>query len=444
MVSLRDRPRDRIAPARGSTSFGEGRAPRRQRLDPGRVRGRGEGASTGAPRSPSATTTASASAIYGDKACLDWRAGESATTAASRTSTGRPTRLSRGRDDAPPAAQRLSPHPGGPPRGLLRSVSPTSMRRYLAALAARRRTGQPLTPDDSISPASTTASAASGSSRSASRARRRSGGSNSAATATPPGSGTVDAGHPSRSREHSMGRPVTLFTGQWADLPFEEICKKASELGLRRPRDRLLGRPHGRQAAASTRPTSSREAQDPQEAQPPVLGARRAPGRPVRRRPCTTSGCSPSRPPSPGQAGRAPAWAVEEMTAHRAGGQGHGVRRRRPASWARPIWHAWYSFPPTTEEMIEAGFQEIRQLWTPHLRRVRPSARQVRRSRSIRPRSPSTSTPPSGCCARSTHRPTLGFNFDPSHLVWQGIEPHLLHPRVRRPDLPRPHEGRGA
>jgi len=28
-----------------------------------------------------------------------------------------------------------------------------------------------------------------------------------------------------------MARPVTLFTGQWADLPLEELCKKASEWG---------------------------------------------------------------------------------------------------------------------------------------------------------------------------------------------------------------------
>ena len=28
-----------------------------------------------------------------------------------------------------------------------------------------------------------------------------------------------------------MGRPVTLFTGQWADLPFETICEKALEFG---------------------------------------------------------------------------------------------------------------------------------------------------------------------------------------------------------------------
>lgn len=28
-----------------------------------------------------------------------------------------------------------------------------------------------------------------------------------------------------------MSRPVTLFTGQWADLPFEEICRKAASWG---------------------------------------------------------------------------------------------------------------------------------------------------------------------------------------------------------------------
>ena len=28
-----------------------------------------------------------------------------------------------------------------------------------------------------------------------------------------------------------MSRPVTLFTGQWADLPLEDICRKASDFG---------------------------------------------------------------------------------------------------------------------------------------------------------------------------------------------------------------------
>ena len=28
-----------------------------------------------------------------------------------------------------------------------------------------------------------------------------------------------------------MARPVTLFTGQWADMPFEELCRKAKSFG---------------------------------------------------------------------------------------------------------------------------------------------------------------------------------------------------------------------
>ena len=28
-----------------------------------------------------------------------------------------------------------------------------------------------------------------------------------------------------------MGRPCTLFTGQWADLPFETVCEKAKSFG---------------------------------------------------------------------------------------------------------------------------------------------------------------------------------------------------------------------
>ena len=29
----------------------------------------------------------------------------------------------------------------------------------------------------------------------------------------------------------AMGRPVTLFTGQWADMPLENLTRKAREFG---------------------------------------------------------------------------------------------------------------------------------------------------------------------------------------------------------------------
>lgn len=30
-----------------------------------------------------------------------------------------------------------------------------------------------------------------------------------------------------------------------------------------------------------------------------------------------------------------------------------------------PIWKMWYSFPQTTEEMVEKGYAEIKELWSP-------------------------------------------------------------------------------
>src|SRR3954451_5503765 len=37
--------------------------------------------------------------------------------------------------------------------------------------------------------------------------------------------------HPARDQENLMPRPVTLFTGQFADLPFEEVCRMAADWG---------------------------------------------------------------------------------------------------------------------------------------------------------------------------------------------------------------------
>src|SRR5690606_6939789 len=38
-------------------------------------------------------------------------------------------------------------------------------------------------------------------------------------------------GAPNAKESGHMARPVTLFTGQWADLPFETICQKARQFG---------------------------------------------------------------------------------------------------------------------------------------------------------------------------------------------------------------------
>src|SRR6478735_9727332 len=48
----------------------------------------------------------------------------------------------------------------------------------------------------------------------------------------PPGHGSLPA-FPCRPVEEGkhVARPITLFTGQWADLPFEEVARLAGEWG---------------------------------------------------------------------------------------------------------------------------------------------------------------------------------------------------------------------
>jgi sugar phosphate isomerase/epimerase len=90
-----------------------------------------------------------------------------------------------------------------------------------------------------------------------------------------------------------------------------------------------------------------------------------------------------------------------------------------------PIWHAWYSFPPTTEEMVQAGFDEIVRLWTPVFDEFDRAG--VRFALEVHPTEIAFDLYTAERLVRTFDgRPTLGFNFDPSHLLWQGITPHLF------------------
>jgi sugar phosphate isomerase/epimerase len=90
-----------------------------------------------------------------------------------------------------------------------------------------------------------------------------------------------------------------------------------------------------------------------------------------------------------------------------------------------PIWKFWYSFPPTSEEMVEQGFQKIKELWTPILDEFDRCG--VKFALEVHP----TEIAFDFYTAKRLlevfdYRPNLGFNFDPSHLLWQGMAPHLF------------------
>ena len=90
-----------------------------------------------------------------------------------------------------------------------------------------------------------------------------------------------------------------------------------------------------------------------------------------------------------------------------------------------PIWRYLYSFPQTTEQMVEDGFDEIVRLWTPILDEFKKHG--VVFALEVHPGEIAFdyyST--KKLLEKFADRPEFGLNFDPSHLIWQGIKPHLF------------------
>ena len=90
-----------------------------------------------------------------------------------------------------------------------------------------------------------------------------------------------------------------------------------------------------------------------------------------------------------------------------------------------PIWKYLYSFPPTSDEMIEAGYQKIVDLWTPIFDEF--DAAGIKFALEVHPTEIAYDYYTT-CKLFEVfdRRPTLGLNFDPSHLVWQGMEAHVF------------------
>jgi sugar phosphate isomerase/epimerase len=221
-----------------------------------------------------------------------------------------------------------------------------------------------------------------------------------------------------------MARPVTLFTGQWADLPFEEVCRKAKSWGYDGLEIACWG-DHMDVRRAAKDPAYVRDKKRVLQKNGLkcwALGAHLA-------------GQCVSDEPDPRLDGFAPAavkgkpealrkWAVEEMKAAAKAARAMGGYVVN-GFMGSPIWKAWYSFPPTTEEMVEAGFKKVLTLWTPILDAFDEQG--VKFALEVHPTEIAFDVYTTRRLLDTFGgRPALGLNFDPSHLVWQGIEPHLF------------------
>ena len=218
-----------------------------------------------------------------------------------------------------------------------------------------------------------------------------------------------------------MARQVTLFTAQWADLPLAELATRAKAFGFDGLElacwgdhfdvDRAAGdqaycdekraflEKHGLGCWAISHHLAGQLVCDLNDDRSDAFAPDQLKGDPEAKR----------------------RWAIETMKHAASAARNLGVDVVCGFTGSS-IWHLLYSFPPVSPEAIDAGYRRFAELWNPILDVFDEC--DVRFALEVHP----TEIAFDIVTARRAldaigGRRAFGFNFDPSHLQWQGVEP---------------------
>jgi sugar phosphate isomerase/epimerase len=85
------------------------------------------------------------------------------------------------------------------------------------------------------------------------------------------------------------------------------------------------------------------------------------------------------------------------------------------------IWHKLYFFPPTSQQEIDEGFRDFAARWNPILDAFDEA--NVRFALEVHPTEIAYDIHTARRALETLgNRKAFGFNFDPSHLIWQGLD----------------------
>jgi sugar phosphate isomerase/epimerase len=91
-------------------------------------------------------------------------------------------------------------------------------------------------------------------------------------------------------------------------------------------------------------------------------------------------------------------------------------------SWRQSRWPLLYSFPPVPDSMIDEGYKQFAERWNPILDVFGDCG--VRFALEVHPTEIAFDIYTAERALEAIgRRPEFGFNFDPSHLIWQGVDP---------------------
>ena len=221
-----------------------------------------------------------------------------------------------------------------------------------------------------------------------------------------------------------MSRPVTLFTGQWADLPFETMCQKASDWGFDglelacwgdhfevdkameddsyvQGRWDILNKYNLKCFAISTHLVGQCVGDHPiDQRHQSILSSRLwGDGDPegVRQR------------------------CAEEVKNTARAAAAFGVKVVNGFVGSK-IWHTLAGFPPVPPEMIADGYQDFADRWNPILDVFDEVG--VKYALEVHPSEIAYDFWTTKEALKAIgHREAFGINYDPSHLYWQFVDP---------------------
>jgi sugar phosphate isomerase/epimerase len=85
------------------------------------------------------------------------------------------------------------------------------------------------------------------------------------------------------------------------------------------------------------------------------------------------------------------------------------------------IWHMLYAFPPTSPDMIDAGYADFGKRWTPILDAFDKLG--VKFGLEVHPTEIAFDSASAERAIEAVNgHPAFGFNYDPSHLGYQGVD----------------------
>lgn len=220
-----------------------------------------------------------------------------------------------------------------------------------------------------------------------------------------------------------MARLVTLFTGQWADLKLDDMARKTKEFGYDGIELACWG-DHFEVDKANSDPSycqKKRQQLEKHDLQCKAISAHLV-GQAV----CDIIDerhklILPPYVWGDGKPDGVNKRAIEELKATARAAQKFGVSVVNGFTGSS-IWHLLYSFPPVSDKMINDGFKLFADRFNPILDVFAECG--VKFALEVHPTEIAFDIYTAQRALEAiNHRPEFGFNFDPSHLIWQGVDP---------------------